>query len=130
MYVESAVASHSAPKQISSIVDCRGGSAPCTISLAVQHTETVSTSLSLNAGGSVKGIDIGATFGTEYSESVSTTITETYTVPQGQAGYVISTFKSTLFKGSFQGCGGVDGAGEANVILTNGEEKRVVIVTA
>ncbi len=129
LYVESAVASHSAPNRSrasSTAVEAR----TCTISLAVQHTETVSTSLSLNAGGSVKGIDIGATFGTEYSESVSTTITETYTVPQGQAGYVISTFKSTLFKGSFQGCGGVDGAGEANVILTNGEEKRVVIVTA
>ncbi|KAJ1038107.1 hypothetical protein NDA11_006282 [Ustilago hordei] len=129
MYVDSAVPSHSAPKQISSIVDCRGGAAACPISVAVQHTETVSTSLSLNAGGPVSGIDIGATFGTEYSESMSATITEGYNVPVGQAGYLISTFKSTLFKGSFQGCGGVDGAGQANVIRKNGEEKRVAIVT-
>lgn len=129
MYVDSAVPSHSAPKQISSIVDCRGGAAPCPINVSVQHTETASTSLSLSAGGLVSGIDIGATFGTEYSESMSTTITEGYNVPVGQAGYLISTFKSTLFKGSFQGCGGVDGAGQANVIRKNGEEKRVAIVT-
>ncbi|SJX64375.1 uncharacterized protein SRS1_15016 [Sporisorium reilianum f. sp. reilianum] len=128
--VESQQDTYSASSQVSSVVNCQNSAAPCIISESVQHTTTIESSFSLSAGGSVEGIDIGATFGTSYSESTSTTLQQSYSIPVNQEGYLTTYAQATLFKGTYTGCAGGDQPGEALVLKDRPPIYQVVITNA
>ncbi|KAI1809018.1 hypothetical protein GGS20DRAFT_441550 [Poronia punctata] len=116
--------------QVSSIVDCTNGGAPgCSITVGEQHTESVSTSFSATAGGGIEGIfEVSATFGTEYTDSTTTSIQEGLSVQQGQKGYLAAYNAATLFKGKFTGCdsGDEEQEGTALVLKENGFTYSIV----
>jgi hypothetical protein len=68
----------------------------CTIEMGKQHEMSISTSYSLTAGGGIEGIfEASATFGMEYTDSVTTEMQSTYVVPAGQKGYLTSYCAAT-----------------------------------
>ncbi|KAI0388382.1 hypothetical protein F5Y17DRAFT_222187 [Xylariaceae sp. FL0594] len=128
--IESSSPSYSPSVQVSSIVDCTNGGTPgCSITAGQQHTESVSTSYSVTAGGGIEGIfEASATFGMEYTESTTTSIQEGLTVQPGQKGYLSAYSAATLFKGKFTGCDGDSDEieGQALVIKNNGFTYSIV----
>ncbi|KAG4427514.1 hypothetical protein IFR05_017004, partial [Cadophora sp. M221] len=78
--VNSQTPSYSPSVQVSDIVNCASSTMDsCAISTMVQHTESLTTSYSLEAGGGIEGIfNIGATFGMEYTESTTTGLQADY----------------------------------------------------
>jgi hypothetical protein len=128
--IESSSPSSSPSVQVSSIVDCTNGGTPgCSITVGEQHTESVSTSFSVTGGGGIEGLfEISATFGTEYTESTTTSIQEGLSVQQGQKGYLAAYNAATLFKGKFTGCdsGDEEQEGTALVLKENGFTYSIV----
>lgn len=122
--IESSVPSTSQTVQVSNIVDCiNGAESGCTITVGSEHTESVSTSYSLSAGGGIEGIfSVEATFGMEYTESSTTSLQEGFSVQQGQKGYLAAYSAATLFRGTYTGCdeGDAEQPGEALVIKKEG----------
>jgi hypothetical protein len=116
--------------QVSNIVDCtNGGDAGCSITIGSEHTESVSTSYSVSAGGGIEGIfSVEATFGQEYTSSSTTSIQEGFSVQPGQKGYLAAYSAATLFKGKFTGCdsGDAEQPGQALVIKKEGFTYNVV----
>jgi hypothetical protein len=51
--------------KVSTIIDCLNGQTDCAIGEKDQTTTTISTTFSADAGGGIKGVDIGASFGEE-----------------------------------------------------------------
>jgi hypothetical protein len=114
-------ASESRTVQVSNIVDCLNGEegAACAISVEQQHTESVTTSFSVSAGGGIESIfSVEATFGQDYTSESSTAITHDLTVQAGQKGYLSAYSAATLFKGKYTGCdsGDAEQAGQALVL--------------
>ncbi|RAR16551.1 dna excision repair protein [Stemphylium lycopersici] len=128
--IESSVPSTSQTVQVSNIVDCiNGAESGCTITVGSEHTESVSTSYSLSAGGGIEGIfSVEATFGMEYTESSTTSLQEGFSVQQGQKGYLAAYSAATLFRGTYTGCdeGDAEQPGEALVIKKEGFTYNVV----
>ncbi|KAI1323635.1 hypothetical protein F5Y16DRAFT_403197 [Xylariaceae sp. FL0255] len=118
--------------QVSDIVNCiNGAAAGCTISDAVQHTTSITTSYSLSAGGSLFDVlDVSATFGQDYTDSTATTIQENLTVQQGQTGYLASYSAATEFQGTFTGCSdGTDTQTGSAVVLRTNSLSYIVVNT-
>lgn len=128
--VESSTPSSSESVQVSVIVDCVNGSEQgCEISVEKQHSESVTTSYSLSAGGGIEGIfSVEATFGQEFTSESSTSVTTGFSVQQGQKGYLSAYSAATLFKGKFTGCdsGDSEQAGEVLAIKKEGFTYAVV----
>ena len=128
--VESSSPSSSQTVQVSNIVDCTNGAeSGCSITVGQEHTETVSTSYSLTAGGGIEGIfSVEATFGMEYTESSTTSIQEGFSVQAGQKGYLSAYSAATLFQGTFTGCdsGDAEQPGQVLAIKANGFTYAVV----
>lgn len=132
--IESQTPSESQSVQVSNIVDCvNGGDTGCTITEGQEHTESVSTSYSVTAGGGIEGLfEVSATFGMEYTESSTTSLQEGFSIPGGQKGYLSAYSAATLFKGTFTGCdtGDAEQPGQALVIKTNGFTYSTVLTGA
>ncbi|RMY69988.1 hypothetical protein D0863_06090 [Hortaea werneckii] len=98
-----------------------------------QHTESMTTSYSVSAGGGIEGIfEVSTTFGQDFTESTSTSVTEGYSVAQGQKGYLSAYNTATLFKGTFTGCdsGDSEQEGEALVLKKGGLAYSVIYTGA
>jgi hypothetical protein len=128
--IESQEPSSSQTVQVSNIVDCvNGADSGCEITVGQEHTESVSTSYSVTAGGGIEGLfSVEATFGQEYTESSTTSIQEGFSVQQGQKGYLSAYSAATLFHGRFTGCdaGDAEQPGEVLAIKANGFTYAVV----
>ncbi|KAI0141596.1 hypothetical protein GGR57DRAFT_487258 [Xylariaceae sp. FL1272] len=123
--------SYSNSVQVSNIVDCTNSADNgCTITEGEQHTESVSTSFSTTAGFEVEGLSLGATFGTEYTDSEASSLQEGFTIDAGQKGYLSAFSTATLFKGTFTGCDDGDQDGEVLAIKENGFTYSVIYTDA
>ncbi|KAK0542994.1 hypothetical protein OC846_006088 [Tilletia horrida] len=91
---------YTASQQVSDTVNCQNSAAPCTISEAQQHTTTITSSYSATAGFDIEGISASVTFGQEYSDSDSTTLQDTFSVPVNQEGFLTTYSAATLFQGT------------------------------
>jgi len=129
--IEDETPSSSQTVQISEILDCTNGAeAGCTISTETQYTESISTSFSVTAGGGIEGVfSVEATFGTEYTQEVTTSIQLGHSIPAGQRGYLSAYSAATLFTGRYTGCdeGDAEQPGQALVIKKNGFTYGVVL---
>ncbi|KAI7528539.1 hypothetical protein KC331_g15690 [Hortaea werneckii] len=133
--IESQEPSYSPSVQVSNIIDCTNAadSPGCTIEVGEQHTESMTTSYSVSAGGGIEGIfEVSTTFGQDFTESTSTSVTEGYSVAQGQKGYLSAYNTATLFKGTFTGCdsGDSEQEGEALVLKKGGLAYSVIYTGA
>lgn len=96
--------SYSHSVQLSNIVDCTNANSDCMISEGMQHTESVTTSYSVSAGGGIEGLfSVETTFGMDYTDSSTTSITESFPVERGQKGYLAAYSGAELFHGTFTG---------------------------
>ncbi len=121
---------YSATVQVSDIVNCEDSASPCTISTGIQHTKSLSSSYSFSAGGDVFGITASTTFGTDYTESTTTTIQDTFSVPANQEGYLSAYSLATLFTGTYTGCKGGDKPGTALALKKNSVVYQLVVTNA
>lgn len=76
--------------------------------------------------------EVSTTFGQDFTESTSTSVTEGYSVAQGQKGYLSAYNTATLFKGTFTGCdsGNSEQEGEALVLKKGGLAYSVIYTGA
>jgi hypothetical protein len=112
----------------------------CTIEKGKQHTMSISTSYELSAGvgkvrrqeeGVMGTFSAGATFGMEYTDSVTTEMQDTFVVPAGQKGYLTSYCSATEFDGTFTSCDdGSDHDGSTLALKANGLTYLVTITGA
>ena len=96
--------SQSTLERISDNIDCRTSAADCTIEASQQFSSTIESSWSTTAGVDAFGFSVSATFGQSYSESVSTGIAGTFTIPKGAAGFLGAYVPMTVFEGRFTDC--------------------------
>ncbi|UZJ53642.1 hypothetical protein CBS101457_002962 [Exobasidium rhododendri] len=126
--VDSQQDSSSASVRISPTIDCQNSAAPCTISKSDQHTTSVTSSYSFTAGGEVFGIKAEATFGQAYTDSQSSAVIETFSVPVNQVGYLTTYALGTLFTGTYTDCSsGGDQAGTALALKKDSVQYRLVL---
>ncbi|KAI6860413.1 hypothetical protein KC343_g10442 [Hortaea werneckii] len=133
--IKSQEPSYSPSVQVSNIIDCTNAadSPGCSIEISEQHTESMTTSYSVSAGGGIEGIfEVSTTFGQDFTESTSTSVTEGYSVAQGQKGYLSAYNTATLFRGTFTGCdsGDSEQEGEALVLKKHGLAYSVIYTGA
>ncbi|KAK0544210.1 hypothetical protein OC846_006151 [Tilletia horrida] len=118
---------YTASQQVSDTVNCQNSAAPCTISRAQQHTTSITSSYSATAGFDIEGISASVTFGQDYTDSESTTLQDTFSVPVNQEGFLTTYSAATLFQGTFTGCPDGDVPGEALVPKANGVTYQVTL---
>lgn len=132
--IESQTPSESQTVQVSNIVDCvNGAESGCEIQISQEHTESVSTSMSVTAGGGIEGIfSIETTLGVEYTQSDTTAVQEGFSIPAGQKGYLAAYSGATLFKGKFTGCdsGDAEQPGQVLAIKKNAFHYSTVLTGA
>lgn len=116
--------------KVSPQVNCMQAGQPCAISVAKGQTATHSSEFYLSNGGSVKGVDVGATFGGNYTKSYSSAVIYTAWVPVGQCGFLQTYSEATLFNGTYTKCSdGVEKEGTAVVVRDKLQLSSLVIVT-
>ena len=126
--IDSSANTYSATVQVFDIVNCRDSAAPCAITQSEQHTTSITSSYSLEAGGDVFGITASSTFGMDYTDSETTAIQENASVAPNQEGYLSAYSQATIFRGTFTGCSGGDQPGNA-LVLKPGTTTYQLVVT-
>jgi hypothetical protein len=112
-------------------VDCRQSGGPCTVSIGEGKKLTFSTEYFIDGGGSVKDLDLQATFGSSaYTQSYSSKVIYTSWIPVGQCGYLTSYSDATLFEGYYRDCSDGGNLTGSAVVVRKGSPLSSLVLTS
>ncbi|KAF6767292.1 hypothetical protein PSEUBRA_003805 [Kalmanozyma brasiliensis GHG001] len=114
---ESHYESQSGIERVSPTIDCTSSTSDCTVQATQSKTHTIQSSWSLDNGGEFFSLSVHAIFGQEYSDEVTTGLSESFVIGSGYMGYIGAYTPVTVFVGTFTGCDdGIDKHGRAFAI--------------
>ncbi|KAF6767289.1 hypothetical protein PSEUBRA_003800 [Kalmanozyma brasiliensis GHG001] len=124
--------------QIGPTVDCRNEHSDCTTTTSSSETKTIETTFNATAGVSA-GLPIAigkllpfkfsasVSFGRDYTDSLTTTVSNGFTVKAGEMGYLSASGDMTVFEGTFTDCDDkVDRSGTVHAVKAGKVFHRIV----
>lgn len=127
--VSSATDTWSPSKQVSYIVNCQNSASPCAITSTLTKSQSLTSSFSLSSGSDVLGISVKTELGTAYTDTITTSVSEAFSIPVNQSGYLSLYSRAVLFHGTFTGCQNSEDQDGEILALQAGTQEYAIVLT-